>query len=356
MFRHCLACLSHAWERWPKPYVAPRGKRSLVGCWARWLIASAIVAISHTVHAHGIVGNRLFPGTLTFDDPAVADELILPAISSLKHPGEGGDVADNRIGWSFTRLLTSTLAFGIESGWIHRNWGPSRRSGFDTTDVSLKGLLYKNEPHEVMISVGLAWGLGGSGAQGVGASKPDILQPGIFFGKGFGDLPDSLAWLRPLGITGVVTLEHPMSGTSTNLGIDPQTGQLGPMLTRSVDTLHWGFSVQYSTYYLTTRITPGKLPKEEPLHQFVPLVEFAFDTPRGEKTAATMNPGLAYVADTWQVAAEAIVPLNTEGGRTIGVRAQLLLFLDDLMPALFGKPLLESITQTPRQSGARARQ
>jgi hypothetical protein len=56
-----------------------------------------------------------------------------------------------------------------------------------------------------------------------------------------------------------------------------------------------------------------------------------------------MNPGLAYVADTWQVAAEAIIPLNSEGGRTIGVRAHLFLFLDDLIPAVFGKPLLESV-------------
>jgi hypothetical protein len=54
-------------------------------------------------------------------------------------------------------------------------------------------------------------------------------------------------------------------------------------------------------FYLTNRYTPGKLPKDEPVHQFIPLVEFAFDTPRGEKTAATMNPGLAYVADAWQV-------------------------------------------------------
>lgn len=66
--------------------------------------------------------------------------------------------------------------------------------------------------------------------------------------------------------------------------------------------------------------------------------------PLRQKTAATMNPGLAYVGDTWQVAAEAIVPLNSEGGRTIGVRAHLFLFLDDLIPAVFGKPLLESVT------------
>lgn len=55
-----------------------------------------------------------------------------------------------------------------------------------------------------------------------------------------------------------------------------------------------------------------------------------------------MNPGLSYVAKTYQVAAEAIVPLNNEAGRGVGFRMQLLLFLDDFAPPIFGKPLLSS--------------
>ena len=161
-----------------------------------------------------------------------------------------------------------------------------------------------------------------------------------FFGKGFGDLPDGLAWLRPFGITGAVTLEHPMMGSSINFGIDPQTGQLGPTLTHNADTLHWGFALEFSMLYLTSRFTPAKLPKDEPLNQLVPLVEFSFDSQRGQKTLATMNPGLSYVAVSWQVAVEAIVPLNSEAGRSVGGRAQLLLFLQDLIPSVFGKPLL----------------
>jgi hypothetical protein len=194
--------------------------------------------------------------------------------------------------------------------------------------------------HEILVSAGFGWGIGHSGAKGIGANAPDLLQPGIFFGKGFGDLPDGLAWLRPFAITGAVTLEHPTTGSSINFGIDPQTSQLVPMLTRNVDTLHWGFALEFSTLYLTSRFTPGRLPKEEPLNQLVPLVEFSFHSPRGEKTAATMNPGLSYVAVTWQVAVEAIVPLNSEAGRSVGARAQLLLFLQDLIPSVFGKPLL----------------
>jgi len=112
------------------------------------------------------------------------------------------------------------------------------------------------------------------------------------------------------------------------------------MLSRNVDTLHWGFALEFSTLYLTSRFTPRKLPKQEPLNQVVPFVEVSFHSPRGEKTAATMNPGLSYVAVSWQIAVEAIVPINGEAGRSVGARAQLLLFLDDLIPSVFGKPLL----------------
>jgi hypothetical protein len=305
-----------------------------------FLIVATISAAPHCADAHGIAGNRFFPGTLAFDDPAVADESRLPLFTSSKHPDDGGDVVDNRFSWSFFRLLTPTLGVGIDSGWVQRNWGSSQRSGFDTTSLSVKGEVYRNDLHEMLVSAALAWDIGHSGAQGVGANGPDAIHPGIFFGKGFGDLPDSLAWLRPFGITGAVTLEHPMTSSSINFGVDPLTGQLAPMLTRNVDILHWGLALEFSTLYLTNRFTPGKLPKEEPLNQFVPLVEFSFDSPRGQKTAATMNPGLSYVAVSWQVAAEAIVPLNSEAGRSIGVRAQLLLFLQDLIPSVFGKPLL----------------
>jgi hypothetical protein len=118
------------------------------------------------------------------------------------------------------------------------------------------------------------------------------------------------------------------------------------ILIPQVEMLHWGLSLQYSTYYLTNRFTGGP-PKDEPLNQLVPLVEFAIDNPRIGTPVATMNPGFAYVAVTWQVAAEMIVPLNREGGNATGFRAQLLFFIDDLLPSVFEKPLL---TDQPNRS------
>src|SRR6516225_4029504 len=176
------------------------------------IVTLALLGGVQSAQAHGIAGNRFFPGTLTFDDPAVADEAIVPNWSSSKHPDGGGNVVDSRFNWAFIRLLTPTVSFGVDSGWIHRNFGNASRSGFEVTDLAVKGLAYRNDLHEILVSAGLSWGIGHSGAQGIGANAPDLLQPGIFFGKGFGDLPDALAWLRPFAITGAVTLEHPMTG------------------------------------------------------------------------------------------------------------------------------------------------
>src|SRR3982074_2550242 len=103
--------------------------------WARALtIALAALVASQSAYAHGIADNRFFPGTLTFDDPAVADEAVLPNFSSLDYPDGGSDVTDNRINWSFTRLLTPTVGVVIDNSWIARNWGVTKRSGFDVTN------------------------------------------------------------------------------------------------------------------------------------------------------------------------------------------------------------------------------
>jgi hypothetical protein len=207
------------------------------------LLALAAVLVAQSAHAHGIAGNRLFPGTLAFDDPAVADEFSIQTTAKPKQPDNGNarDIASN---WSFIRLLMPDLAAGISSGYIRRSRdGYRSQAGFDETFLTLKGQLYKNEPHETLIAARLTWGIGGSAK----VWRPSR-QPG---------------WLRPFAITGAASIEAPLGRTATNLAVDPDTGVLGPMTTIQVPTVHWGFSVEFSTYYLTSRFTGGP-PKEEP--------------------------------------------------------------------------------------------
>jgi hypothetical protein len=115
-----------------------------------------------------------------------------------------------------------------------------------------------------------AWGFGHTGAQGVAAYAPDLIAPGVFFGKGFGDLPDSLAWLRPFGITGAVSVAHPLAGgNSTNIGLDSETGQLGPLLTRNVDLWHWGLqsnSARFTSQIASPQASSRKMSRSSSLY------------------------------------------------------------------------------------------
>jgi len=128
------------------------------------VLALALFAFAHSADAHGIAGNRFFVGTLTFDDPSVADEAIVPDFSILNHSVEGGSAVDYRFDWSFTRLLTPVLQVQIDSGWIHRNWPTAWTSGFATTDIGIKSEIYRNNQHEILVSAGLLWGIGHSGS------------------------------------------------------------------------------------------------------------------------------------------------------------------------------------------------
>ena len=73
----------------------------------------AVLVSASSAQAHGIAGNRYFPGTLTFDDPAVADELFIPVYSRLDYPTrEGGEATDDSFTITFQRLLTPKLPVG----------------------------------------------------------------------------------------------------------------------------------------------------------------------------------------------------------------------------------------------------
>jgi hypothetical protein len=166
---------------WPrKAQLAFRNIREIICGWRLWLLATAIAIYCHGAQAHGIVGNRVFPGSFAFDDPAVMDELLF-GFSRLRHPDDGTEVLDQQADWAFSRLLTPTLAIEFDGGWLHRNWGPTQRSGLDTTSVGLKALLYQNDIHEVMISAGIAWGIGGTGSQAVAKQRGYAQSRSVFW-------------------------------------------------------------------------------------------------------------------------------------------------------------------------------
>jgi hypothetical protein len=68
-------------------------------------------------------------------------------------------------------------------------------------------------------------------------------------------------------------------------------------------------------------------------------------------TTGTIQPGVVYMADKWQIAVEAVIPVNGASGHGAGVVASLDLFLDDIFPNTIGKPIFSQTL--PMFTGAR---
>ena len=307
-------------------------------------LAIALIPLGHAA-AHEIVGNRFFPATLGIDDPGVNDELSLPTVDSF-HTGDDPPVRQRDISGEFSKRITEDFAISFGSTYTFLGAidpTAAGANGFQNLDTTFKYRVFKNAEHEFVMSVGLSVEWGGTGAANVGAEPFNTYIPNVYFGKGFGDLPDTLSWIRPVAITGQVGYAIPARNFTTTFGIDPDTGN------QTVDTefnprvLNWGATIQYSMPYLKSVVVDLGLP--DFINHLIPLVEATLQTPvantltSGTTTTGTINPGVIWVGNTFQFAVEALIPINRQSGTNVGVIAQLHLYLDDIDPRGIGRPI-----------------
>ncbi len=83
----------------------------------------------------------------------------------------------------------------------------------------------KNSEHEALLSLGAEVEVGGTGRKQVGADTFTTWTPAVFFGKGVGDLPGELSFLRPLAVTGLVGVAIPTSASSETVTLNETTGE-----------------------------------------------------------------------------------------------------------------------------------
>lgn len=181
--------------------------------------------------------------------------------------------------------------------------------------------------------------MGGTGRKATEAESFDVVTPSIFFGKGFGDLPDALWMLKPLALTGVAGVAIPTRSRTRTVTVEGD--EVEEEIERHPHVLTWGFALEYSLPYLTSYVRDVGLPAF--LRRLIPVVEVELQTPldRGQagKTTGTVNPGVIWAGRFFQVGVEAVVPINERTGKNVGVRAMLHFFLDDLFPTSLGRPL-----------------
>jgi hypothetical protein len=299
--------------------------------------------------AHCFVGARFLPATLNVDDPCVADELSLPTISRFRN-GDDPSAGETDVSAEFSKRITETFGVSIGTTWTHLYppGGPGV-SGFQNIETSFKWQLLTVPEHEFVMSAALNVEWGGTGAQSIGAERFNVYTPTLFFGKGFGDLPPSTGWLRAFAITGQVGYAIPGQRSTVNsVDLDPDTGALVTDIEVHPDVLVWGGALQYSMPYLKSNIVDLGLP--DFFNRLIPIVEFALQTPvantitSGTVTTGTINPGFIYAASKFQVAAEAIIPINRASGTGVGGMVQLHFYLDDIFPDSIGRPIFARST------------
>jgi hypothetical protein len=293
--------------------------------------------------AHCFVGARFLPATLATDDPCVADEISLPTVSWSKTadmpPATEWDVSVD-----LAKRITEDFGISIGQTWtqIHQPGGFTA-AGFGNLETTAQYQLLKNSEHELALLLGLVVEWGGTGAIQSGLADPwSTLTPTFYFGKGFGDLPESFGWLRAFAVTGQIGYQIPTRS------FDIVEGTPIPQV------LVYGGSIQYSMPYLKSEIRDFQLP--DFINHLIPIVEVQLATPVANNygnstlTTGTINPGVIWVGSYFQVGLEAVVPVNAESGHGIGVLGQLHLYLDDIFPnSIIGRPLFGGSSTPPQQ-------
>jgi hypothetical protein len=292
-------------------------------------LAAASVLGSQPALAHVIAGVRVFPVTLTFDDPGTADEATLPQVVWQR---DAGPQNTYQLQWEWDKTITPHTAIIYNQGydWFQQSGSKTQR-GFENVFITGKWQAFTNAEHEFVASFGVIREFGGTQAtQNIGGDAYGATSPTLYVGKGLGDLP--IGVLRPLAVTGELSYNIP--DRRLNSALDNSGNP---------NSLNGALSIQYSIPYLQSQVKDYGLP--EFFGRLVPLVESTWFTPTaapagGVPSTWTISPGVIYLGDAFQVGIEALIPANRQSGHNVGVIAQVHFFFDDLFHGSFlGKPI-----------------
>jgi hypothetical protein len=287
-----------------------------------------IVALPATSFSHGVAGKRFFPTTFAVDDPFISDEFSA-LYNYIKMNDETGGPPFNISSLSVGYVKRITPKFGIkleESYQTLRTNNGYAASGFGNLGVNLKYQFFMDPDHETILSAGVSDEIGRTGSGKVRSKTFSVISPAIYFGKGFGDLPAAVSYLRPLAITGVIGENFPAQKTTE--GVENPT------------SLTWSFSVQYSLMYLQSEKDVGL---GKPFNRMIAIIEFPHETCLNtdckHQTSATINPGVVWIGQYTELGLAAEFPVNSRSGAGTGAFILFRLFIDDIFPETIGRPI-----------------
>jgi len=310
------------------------------------MLACAGVALlaASPAFSHAVCGGRIFPVTLTLDDPGVSDEATLPQVVYQRGGADGGPgpTHDTSVQFEYDKRITEDTAiiFNDDTN-INQTNDAKTETGWDDLTVTGKYATCISVDSEFIFGVGVIREFGRTGTSHIDSDEFGNTAPTLYFGKGLTELPVPV--LRPLGITGEVSYAMADKGFKEVQVADPASGVVSTQANNG-NPNQWigGLSLQYSIPYLQSQVKNYGLP--DFVGHLIPLVEVTWTSPTtspgNSPTTWTVAPGVIYLGDWFQVGLEALVPANKAAGTNVGVIAQFHIFLDDLLPNTLGAPLV----------------
>lgn len=107
--------------------------------------------------AHVVCGKRVFPATLTMDDPGVGDELSLPTIQYVPIPSANGNPPGHSVdyGYEIDKTITQDLGIAINGDYFTQQGVGQSLHGWNNLTVTLKDELPCSEDNEFAMSIGI---------------------------------------------------------------------------------------------------------------------------------------------------------------------------------------------------------
>jgi len=112
-----------------------------------------VLAFSTPAIADCPVGKRIFPGTLTLDDPCIDDELTLPIITSFQN-GDIPSAEELDLSGEYSKTITENFGVIFDEGWIHLGVpGGGIHAGFDNLGTSFKYQFVRDAENETAMAI-----------------------------------------------------------------------------------------------------------------------------------------------------------------------------------------------------------
>jgi hypothetical protein len=285
-------------------------------------VAGALCCLAAVeAHAHGVVGQRSFIEPFVTEDVNPKNEFVI-ARPQWDHAAEGKAFA---LGFGLEKKLSDTFSITLDSEWDSISPDDPEEpqtTGFNNLGITLKDAFYINPEHEAILSAALE-ATAPTGTSEVGSEQDWSFKPFVLYGKGLGNLPRPLKYLRPAAVQGDAGFEISIDSARTT-------------------TFAHNITLEYSIPYLQAFVEDLGL--RWPLNDLIPVTEFNFEHGvngefQGKSTIIT-TPGIVYMDRYIELGVAGRFPLNGTAHQELGwgVIGIVDLFLDDIFPATKWQP------------------